>query len=349
MIVKNEEKVLARCLDSVKDLVDEIIIVDTGSSDKTKEIAREYTDKIYDYVWVDDFSAARNFSYSKASMDYTFWLDADDIILEEDKIKFNQLKENLDPSIDIVMMKYNATIDDFNNPTLSYYRERLTKRANNHIWKEPVHEYLELSGNIINSDICITHKKDNNDNSDRNLSIYEKIVSKGEELSTRGLYYYGRELYNWQRYEDSIKYINKFLDSNLGWVEDNIGSCHLLSQCYQCLNDREGMLNSLLKSFKYDKPRAEICCQLGQFYMDDSNYQRAIVWLTLATQLKKPEDNWGFIQHDYWGYIPNMQLCVCYYKIGKIKEAIKYNEKAAEFKPHDSVIAYNRSFFETLS
>ena len=56
MIVKNEEKVLARCLDSIADLMDEIIIVDTGSSDNTKEIAKKYTDKIYDFAWIDDLS-----------------------------------------------------------------------------------------------------------------------------------------------------------------------------------------------------------------------------------------------------------------------------------------------------
>ena len=63
MIVKNEEQVLARCLDSVADLMDEIIIVDTGSTDRTKEVAARYTDQIYDFTWIGDFSAARNFSW----------------------------------------------------------------------------------------------------------------------------------------------------------------------------------------------------------------------------------------------------------------------------------------------
>ena len=58
MIVKNEEKMLRNCLDPIKGLMDEIIIVDTGSTDRTKEIAREYTDMVYDYEWDDDFSAA---------------------------------------------------------------------------------------------------------------------------------------------------------------------------------------------------------------------------------------------------------------------------------------------------
>ena len=70
MIVKNEEDVLARCLDSVKDLVDEIIIVDTGSKDRTKEIAHTYTDNVFDFVWIDDFAAARNFAFSKAKCMY---------------------------------------------------------------------------------------------------------------------------------------------------------------------------------------------------------------------------------------------------------------------------------------
>ena len=82
MIVKNEEDNIGNCLDNIKDLVDEIIIVDTGSTDKTKEIVKKYTDKIYDFEWVDDFSKARNYSFSKATKDYIFWLDADDILLE---------------------------------------------------------------------------------------------------------------------------------------------------------------------------------------------------------------------------------------------------------------------------
>ena len=90
MIVKDEEDVIARCLDSVKDLVDEIIIVDTGSTDRTKEIVSKYTDKIYDFEWVNDFSKARNFSFSKATKDYILWLDADDIILETELKKLKQ-------------------------------------------------------------------------------------------------------------------------------------------------------------------------------------------------------------------------------------------------------------------
>ena len=88
MIVKDEQDVLKRCLESVKNIVDEIIIVDTGSTDNTIEIAKEYTHKIYHLKWENDFAKARNYSLSKATKDYILWLDADDYLDNESINRF---------------------------------------------------------------------------------------------------------------------------------------------------------------------------------------------------------------------------------------------------------------------
>lgn len=348
MIVKNEEDVIARCLNSVKDIVDEIIIIDTGSTDNTKEIAKGFTNKVFDFNWINDFSAARNFSFSKATMDYILWLDADDVVLEEDLTKFKQLKESLDPKIDIVMMKYNVGFDDQGNVNFSYFRERLLKRSGNYLWHEPVHEYIQMSGNIISVDICITHKKNNTPIPGRNLAIYEELISQGKELTTRGLYYYARELKDISRYYDAIRYFNKFLDSEKGWLEDNIRACSELAKCYSINNDSKNSLRSMLRSFEYATPRAEICCQIGYYYKNKGNYHNALFWFNLATKLEKPENSWGFIDHDSWDYIPCIELSVCYDKLGNIEEAIKYNNKAAEYKPDDPSVLYNKKYFEGL-
>src|SRR3990167_6711291 len=85
MIVKNEERYLDQCLNSVKDLADEIIIVDTGSTDRTKEIAKKFNAKIFDFKWTDDFSAARNESIKHATKDWILVLDADEVLDEEGK------------------------------------------------------------------------------------------------------------------------------------------------------------------------------------------------------------------------------------------------------------------------
>lgn len=349
MIVKNENDVIGRCLDSVKDIADEIIVVDTGSTDNTKKIVKTFTDKIYDFKWIDDFSAARNYAYSMAKMDYILWLDADDIILEDDRKNLIQLKANLSKKVDIVMMKYNVGFDKNGNITLSYFRERLSKRTNNYKWMEPIHEYLEISGNIINSNICITHKKEHPAIKGRNLSIYEKLISNGKKLTTRGLNYYARELYYNGEYDKAIEYFNEFLDTEKGWIEDNISACFNLSKCYGYKNDNKKMLKSLLRSFEYDTPRAEICCEIGEYYFEMKNYKKAIFWYKLVFELEEPKDSWGFISHDYWGYIPNIQLCVCYDRIGNRDAAIKYNNKAAEYKTDDYSVNYNKKYFENTS
>ena len=145
MIVKNEERVLKRCLDSVRDLVDEIIIVDTGSTDATKRIAAGYTDKIYDLTWNDDFSAARNFAFSKATKEYIYSADADEVLSEENRRRFRLLKETLLPEIEIVQMKYgnqlqNGTVYNFDEE----YRPKLFRRQRSFVWEEPIHETVRF-------------------------------------------------------------------------------------------------------------------------------------------------------------------------------------------------------------
>ena len=73
MIVKNEEDVLSRCLSSVQGLVEEMVVVDTGSTDSTKEVARKFTDRVFDFPWAEDFSQARNFSFSQATQQFCLW------------------------------------------------------------------------------------------------------------------------------------------------------------------------------------------------------------------------------------------------------------------------------------
>jgi len=96
MITKNEEKFLESCLSSVKSIVDEIIIVDSGSIDKTKEIAANFNAKIIDFKWDNDFSAARNESLKYATKDWIIVLDADEVVSGNDLEKIKRLTENKD-------------------------------------------------------------------------------------------------------------------------------------------------------------------------------------------------------------------------------------------------------------
>lgn len=91
MITKNEEKNIKACLDSMVNIADEIIIVDTGSTDKTVEIAKSYGAKVFSYKWNDDFSEARNISLEKATKDWIIVLDGDEVLPKEDGKKLKNI------------------------------------------------------------------------------------------------------------------------------------------------------------------------------------------------------------------------------------------------------------------
>lgn len=340
MIVKDEEETLDRCLESVRDIADEIVIVDTGSTDGTKEIAKRHTDKIYDFEWVDDFSVARNYSFSKATKEYVMWLDADDEILENDRIKLLKLKSNLNPEIDAVIMRYDLTSRETRKVTSSFYRERIVKRERDFRWQDPVHEYIVYSGKAVKADIAVTHKKEKLPTR-RNLEIFEKYIEKGNELSERNWFYYARELFRVKEFDKAEIYYEKFLGTSSGILSNYLDSCMELSECYFRKEEYEKSLKTLIRYFEIDGPRAEICCRLGYYYKNRNDYRKAISWFSVAPQTPKPI-SLGSVAHTSWDYVPYMELCMCHFKLGEVDQAIKFNEKAAESYPDDDTVCHNR-------
>ena len=197
----------------------------------------------------------------------------------------------------------------------------------------------------MTSDIAISHKKLKISDPQRNLKIYDSLVKRNITLSPRDQFYYARELYYHKRFAEAINLLNKFLDSNKGWFEDCIDACKILSYCYYEINEPDKALNSLFNSFKYTIPRGEICCDIGQHFLDRNRYNEAIFWYTTASNLSIPASE-GFITIDCYGYIPLMQLCVCYFRIGDIENSKKYNELAGKIKPNDSAYLFNKEFFK---
>ena len=348
MIVKNEEMNLARCLDSVADLVEEIIIVDTGSKDRTVEIASHYTTKVYSHPWKDDFSDARNYSFSKAAMDYCMWMDADDILEEREKDKFLKLKQSLTPDIDMVMMKYHTAFDEAGKPSFSYFRERWIRNCGLYRWIGAVHEVIPPKGRILYSDLGICHKKTGPGSPDRNLKIYQKLLAEGKRLEPRQQYYYGRELYYHEEYKEAVCVFEQFLLSEEGWIENKIEACAICARCYEKLGQEQAALLTLLRSMSFDLPRAELCCEIGKYFLEHESFYHAIYWYETALKIPKNEYSGGFILSDCYDYIPLLQLCVCYDKLGDRQKAKEYNERAGVCKPYSKAYLYNKQYFEGI-
>jgi len=337
MIVKNEEKVLGRCLNSVRDLVDEIIIIDTGSNDSTKYIASGFTPHVFDYIWNYDFSEARNFSFSKATKDYILWLDADDVLLEEDMKKFLELKGSLDPSADVVVMNYNVWVNENDKAVTSIKRERLVKRNRNFKWIEPVHEILNFQGNILHSDICITHKPEH-ESSSRNAQIYEKILANGKSLSPKGIFNYAEELFSNQKFDEAMEYFNRTLTISGQSFSYYVTACQRLSACYRIKNDTANSIRELLRSFEYDTPHPYICCQLGEIFKSLQDYKKAIFWYELALSIGKRDTDSGILANHFLGYVPCIELSSCYQMLGDKEKASYYKDKTSEFRQEKVII-----------
>ena len=345
MIVKNEENTLERCLNSVKSIVDEIIIVDTGSTDRTVEIARRFGSQPYHFQWIDDFSAARNFAFQHAQMDYILTMDADDILEETEIEKLLDLKRSIAPTIDAVTMKYIAGFDESGNVSISLSQIRIVKREKEFKWHGAVHEYLEVSGNILHSDIAVTHKREHQNNH-RNLKIYEKRLYNGASFSPRDLFYYANELFDHEEFPRAIHYYQKFLQSENRWVEDEIQAYSKISDCFCQLGHMDQAIQYALKPFQLGPPRPESCCRLGFFFLQQDMLESALHWFLFAAQV--PElDTGGIMNHACSTWIPHLQLCVCYSKLGDYSKAYSHIVIAHSICPNHELILKNKTLLES--
>ncbi len=205
MIVKNEEKNLERCLNSLKGFYDELIIVDTGSTDKTKEIAGRYTDKIYDFQWVGDFSLARNVAFSYATCDYIYSADADEVVDEVNRRMLIDLKTIMDPGVEVVQMRYVNPADvNMCYNDLEELRPKLFKRLRSWTWIDPIHETVRTEPVVFDSDIAILHRPHEN-HAKRDFEAFLRILERDGRMSARLFSMYAKELFFSGEGEDFLR------------------------------------------------------------------------------------------------------------------------------------------------
>lgn len=332
MIVKNEEKILARCLDCVKTLADEIIIVDTGSSDSTKDIAAKYTNKIYDFKWIDDFSAARNYSLDKATMDYIYIADADEVIDDENIARFETLKKGLLPEIDVVQMKITNqlafnTVYNFDTE----YRPKLFKRLRPFRFQDPVHETLILSPCIFDSDVEIRHMPLSN-HASRDIDVMLKATRSGKGLSSKLIDLYARELYIAGTDEDFLNagdYFHSVLADPSSTGDDITAAECVAAKCAVLCGDTNSLLKISLKNISGDQS-SEVLCQLGDYFSESGDFSEALIWYQAAAGSQSR------LNLHYSGDIPLKLMADCYEALGDARAAQGMREAAQSWIPPEN-------------
>ena len=186
MIVKNEEKFLSNCLKSIENFVNEIIIVDTGSTDKTIEIAKSFNSKLYYYEWDDNFSNARNFSIEKATMDWILVLDADETL---STINQKIISREINSKIKNVAYMLNTINESSTGVDIQSFVPRLFPNRKDIYFENPIHEQItgsleKINYNLVKSRAKINHvgynseKVDQDKKQDRNIKLLLKAYRK---------------------------------------------------------------------------------------------------------------------------------------------------------------------------
>ena len=332
MIVKDEEKNLDLCLHSIAGYVDEIIVVDTGSADKTREIALRYTDKVYDYTWINDFSAARNFSVGKASNELILVLDGDEIVEDIDIDKIKALIARNPKGIGRLLCvsefrrggnlyRSSDKISRLFSKKYYHYQGRIHEQIVSRT-KEGEETYnipLKLRHSGYDGDLLTRRKK-----TERNIDLLKKAM----EISPDDpylMYQLGKSYYMEEDYTNACELFGQALyfdlDPQLEYVQDMVESYG-----YSLINSEQYEASlQLLNIYDEFGHSADFIFLIALILMNNGRFEQAILEFSKAAAY--PEAKMEGVN----GYLSYYNIGVIYECLGDKKNASSYYLKCGNY------------------
>jgi len=352
MIAKNEQAVIGACLKSCIDYVDEVILVDTGSTDSTKDIAKSVCGSklcLIEEAWADNFSKPRNTSFNSATGDWIIWLDADDTIEHlPELLKWLDSHEN---EVDIVNLPYDYARDEFGNICVVHWRERLLRNVRKEdtsaafTWEDPIHEFLIYPPNsrIISLEIArVTHHREKTEakSTRRNLDILEKTI-KAEggytKAATRHMVYLGNEYLVRGEADAAIEAFEAYLPRS-NWDEEALQVHCKLAMLYQ---DRQNYLKAYSHAYEalHRNPTwPDAYVLLAQLDLLTGKYANAIKFANVAMQQPVP-DTPLILNPLTYSYTPRAIRYKANLLLGNVAEAREDAEYCQNSRPDEQTAA----------
>ncbi len=326
IIAKNEEKRIERLLSSLKPYDFELVVVDTGSTDATKTLAAKYTSCIYDFTWCDDFSAARNFSLSKASHDWILMLDCDEWVEHLDLEELDYFRKHLSHAAGSVTRRNLTGTPDAPAAIVTDQTERFFSRKL-FTYTGTIHEQLTpkfektfetyLLNTVIGHDGYLMTEDERAAKSRRNITLLEKqLLQKPGDTYT--LYQLGKGYEMIQDAENAClcfeKALRPDLDFSLAYTQE------LLLSYGETLLDRGEFAKALkLEAFqKYCTDTADFTYLMGLIYLKNERYEQALDAFEKALTFERANRE-------------GANSFLAYYEIGKILSMISEWEMAANY------------------
>lgn len=348
MIVRDEEEQLPRCLASVKDLVDEIIVVDTGSKDKTMEIAGSFGARVYEHPWQNDFSAARNISLSYAKSDWILWLDADEELEKEDvhKIKPILMTHQCEG---LTFILYSQLPDGGKS---KHHAIRLFKNHKGYHFQGIVHNQLIIKGLVLATDIRVHHYGYNLDKKQMKKKFERSSCLLKEQLRQHQDDLYARfqlaRLYRgYSRYEECIEeglmVLNSPQANEEGAKDTVLMAMGDVAASYFKLGDYQRGEEYCFQALSQKEDYLEALFTLGNIYLNRKEYQNGIdtlkKFLRIRERIEKEGrfdpflvENVGLVDKVYL-YIG--EACIL---LAQFEEAIDYLKRALDFDPQKPAV-----------
>jgi glycosyltransferase involved in cell wall biosynthesis len=344
VICKNEEKNLPRLLASVEGCFDEIHIADTGSTDGTIEYLKSRKDvTLHHFTWVDDFSAARNFVFSKAKADYVMWLDCDDVL--DSKEQFIEWKKALLITANYWMAAYHYGLDDKGEPTCSFARERVIKNGMGYEWNHFVHEGIppvtKVGKAVVSyaSSWAVKHvrtQEDINADRNRNLRIFQKNPQK---MNDRLEYYYGKELFEAQQPLEAYTQLTKAMELPQLELHDRVLCIQYACMSAMNCNQFDKAIELAHKGLRLVPNRAEFYVIIADSYLKLNKFDDSVPYYVAASACNNPTPKDAVFQQPIftdakvYAHYPRNQLARVYFHKGEINKAKQYLEEALALGP----------------
>ncbi len=331
MIVKNEESNIRKCLDSVLSIVDEIIVVDTGSTDNTLKICSEYAAHIYTCDWENDFSKVRNISINHATSNWILWMDADEILEVEPPEDF---KKKLDETIDFYSIKllhhmgHSNTLAEFYqsyHPRLFHHTGRFKFVGSIHERLEPIDHTLQPSIQI-NPYLSILHSGYEPTSivqkAQRNLSLLleERVISSNLSWID---YHIAVELYQLGANQHALMMVNQSITEFL--IKELLPPALLYKLKYEILihtHSLENAYDGIVRAIKLYPDYVDLHYNRGLILIHQENFDEAINAFSYCLILGEANPNY-LIHIGYGSFHAATQLAYCYEKLGKNNAAEK--------------------------
>lgn len=354
MIVKNEEKNIRRALTWGKNIVCEQIVVDTGSTDSTVEIAKELGAKVYHFEWIDDFSAAKNFAIEQATGNWIAFLDADEYFLEDDAKKILPLLSRLEEErrrlkIPLIVRSALANLDDEGNTTSIATQARLFSNVRNLRYDGRIHENLMIGAKKAPTAfeardmLMIYHTGYSNKvyketrKLDRNIAILRKEVEKDPE-NYEAWAYLGDSLMANRQLKEAEEVYNLVVDHmgpELIQERRDFVFCNLLKIKYNLrVMDENDILTTYYKSVEDGCLAPDAEYWVGRWMLDRGKLESGIKYLELALSRLEQYKRDGNL--DMAGSLPYIysRLFDAYRVFNRAQEAVRYGTLYLRMEPY---------------